>query len=253
METGKSLKRLSRGQRRAALVAVIVLACAGLWTLLPFLPALGWAIVFAVSMWPWYARLGERWPRHRGVLLPSLAVFFTLLLFVLPLIMIATALAQDTAALIQWQHQAALQGVPVPAMLPRLPYGQQLVAWWQANIAPPGALNHLPIFGLGGSTLDLGGRFLGAVLHRLLIIVFMLLRGYFSDIMGTQRAKAAFKQNLESATLNPADASAHYNLGLIHQSRGELDQARERFERALQIDEGEIDASYQLGRIARGQ
>src|SRR6185295_7582216 len=40
----------------------------------------------------------------------------------------------------------------------------------------------------------------------LLFILFMLLRGYFSDIMGSQRAKAAFKQNLESATLNPADA-----------------------------------------------
>ena len=87
----------------------------------------------------------------------------------------------------------------------------------------------------------------------LLIVLFMLLRGYFSDIMSTQRAKGAFKQNLESATLNPADASAHYNLGLIHQSRGELDQARERFDRALQIDDGEIDASYQLGRIARQQ
>src|SRR5215216_2146718 len=87
----------------------------------------------------------------------------------------------------------------------------------------------------------------------LLFLVFMLLRGYFSDIMGTHRAKAAFKQNLESATLNPADASAHYNLGLIHQSRGELDEARQRFERALEIDAEEIDASYQLGRIARQQ
>lgn len=101
----------------------------------------------------------------------------------------------------------------------------------------------------------IAGRLFSGVLGSpfLLIIAFFLLRGYFSDIMGTQRAKAAFKQNLESATLNPADASAHYNLGLIHQSRGELDQARERFERALQIDEGEIDASYQLGRIARQQ
>jgi tetratricopeptide (TPR) repeat protein len=87
----------------------------------------------------------------------------------------------------------------------------------------------------------------------LLFLVFMLLRGYFSDIMGSHRAKAAFKQNLESATLNPADASAHYNLGLIHQNRGELEAARERFERALQIDAEEIDASYQLGRIARQQ
>jgi tetratricopeptide (TPR) repeat protein len=87
----------------------------------------------------------------------------------------------------------------------------------------------------------------------LLFFLFMLLRGYFTDIMGGHRARAAFKQNLESATLNPADASAHYNLGLIHQSRGELDQARERVERALQIDPEEIDASYQLGRIARQQ
>ncbi len=87
----------------------------------------------------------------------------------------------------------------------------------------------------------------------LLFLLFMLLRGYFTDIIGSHRAKAAFKQNLESATLNPADASAHYNLGLIHQNRGELDAARERFERAVQIDAEEIDASYQLGRIARQQ
>jgi tetratricopeptide (TPR) repeat protein len=42
-------------------------------------------------------------------------------------------------------------------------------------------------------------------------------------------------------------------LGLIHQQRGEFDAARERFERAIQIDEEEVDAHYQLGRIARQQ
>jgi len=87
----------------------------------------------------------------------------------------------------------------------------------------------------------------------LFFIVFMLLRGYFTDFMGQQRAKASFKQNLESATLNPADASAHYNLGLIHQSRNELELAKERFTKAIEIDPEEIDASYQLGRIARVQ
>lgn len=87
----------------------------------------------------------------------------------------------------------------------------------------------------------------------LLFLLFVLLSGYFGEIIGSHRARAAFRQNLETATLNPADASAHYNLGLIHQNRGELDQARERFERALQIDPEEIDASYQLGRIARQQ
>jgi tetratricopeptide (TPR) repeat protein len=87
----------------------------------------------------------------------------------------------------------------------------------------------------------------------LLIMLFLLVRGYLSGVMRNQRARESFRQNMEAATLNPADASAHYNLGLIHQSRGELDAARERFERAIQIDDEEIDAHYQLGRIARQQ
>lgn len=87
----------------------------------------------------------------------------------------------------------------------------------------------------------------------LLFMLFLLLRGYFSEWSRAQRARASFRQNLEAATLNPSDASAHYNLGLIHQQRGELDAARERFERAVQIDPDEVDAHYQLGRIARQQ
>ncbi len=87
----------------------------------------------------------------------------------------------------------------------------------------------------------------------LLLLLFLLVRGYISGVLRSQRARESFKQNLEAATLNPADASAHYNLGLIHQQRNELDAARERFERAIQIDEEEIDAHYQLGRIARQQ
>ena len=87
----------------------------------------------------------------------------------------------------------------------------------------------------------------------LLLIGFILIRGYISSVLRSQRARESFKQNLEAATLNPADASAHYNLGLIHQSRNEVEAARERFERAIQIDDDEIDAHYQLGRIALSQ
>ena len=87
----------------------------------------------------------------------------------------------------------------------------------------------------------------------LLLILFMLVRGYISGVLRSQRARESFKQNLEAATLNPADASAHYNLGLIHQQRNELEAARERFERAIQIDDEEIDSHYQLERIARQQ
>jgi tetratricopeptide (TPR) repeat protein len=87
----------------------------------------------------------------------------------------------------------------------------------------------------------------------ILLMLFFLLRGYFSGIVSTQRARSAFKQNLEAATVNPRDSSAHYNLGLIHQQRGEFGEARERFQRAIEIDPDELDAHYQLGRIAREQ
>ncbi|HEY0101765.1 MAG TPA: tetratricopeptide repeat protein [Pyrinomonadaceae bacterium] len=95
------------------------------------------------------------------------------------------------------------------------------------------------------------GRFLASPF--LLFLLFLLLRGYFGEVMRTQRARASFRQNLEAATLNPADASAHYNLGLIHLQRKELDEAKERFTRAIEIDADEVDAHFQLGRIARMQ
>ncbi len=87
----------------------------------------------------------------------------------------------------------------------------------------------------------------------LLLLLFFMLRGYFGEVMRGQRARASFRQNLEAATLNPADASAHYNLGLIHLQRKELEEARARFARAVEIDPEEVDSHYQLGRIAREQ
>ncbi|HEX8071934.1 MAG TPA: tetratricopeptide repeat protein [Pyrinomonadaceae bacterium] len=96
---------------------------------------------------------------------------------------------------------------------------------------------------------------LGSLLSSpfLLLLVFFFLRNQLGDLMQAQRARAAFRQNLEAATLNPADASAHYNLGLIHQQRHEYDAARARFRRAIEIDPEEVDAHYQLGRIGRAE
>jgi tetratricopeptide (TPR) repeat protein len=110
----------------------------------------------------------------------------------------------------------------------------------------------------GGVTIVLAApllRFAGSLLSSpfLLLMLFFLLRGHFAEVMRVQRARASFKQHLEASTLNPADASAHYNLGLIHLSRKELDAARERFRRAVEIDADEVDSHYQLGRIARMQ
>jgi tetratricopeptide (TPR) repeat protein len=123
------------------------------------------------------------------------------------------------------------------------------LTWWKAVavvvvctvLMVPALLLLLPVF----SAL-LGSPFL-------VLLVFFLLRSYFNEATRAQRARAAFRQNLEAATLNPADASAHYNLGLLHQQRKEYGEARSRFLRAVEIDPEETDAHYQLGRIARAE
>lgn len=122
------------------------------------------------------------------------------------------------------------------------------VAWLRALAAVVGSA--LVLFVVSPLIRQLGGLFTSPFL---LVLLFLLLRGYFTEAMRTQRARASFRQNLEAATLNPADASAHYNLGLIHLQRKELDEARERFARAIEIDADEVDAHFQLGRIARMQ
>ena len=44
---------------RGALAATLVLLA--LWTLQGFLPALVWAAIFAIALWPLYARAERRW------------------------------------------------------------------------------------------------------------------------------------------------------------------------------------------------
>lgn len=85
------------------------------------------------------------------------------------------------------------------------------------------------------------------------LLVLFLLRDKVDDFLGAQRARQSLKQNLHTATLNPADASAHYQLGLIYQQQGETESAIAAFKRAIEIDPQETDAHYQLGRLAREQ
>src|SRR5260370_1334192 len=64
------------------------------------------------------------------------------------------------------------------------------------------------------------------------------------------RSRQHLRRQLDLATVNPSDADAHYQLGLIYQQRRQFDEAKKRFTRALEIDPAEADPALQLGRIA---
>jgi hypothetical protein len=144
--------------------------------------------------------------------------------------------------------EAALRLVPLPYFVFLMLIGVHVVLragyGQSAGVVVLGALSLLALPLLPKLLFILTSPFL-------LILVILLLRNLLGDMVSAQRGRENFKRNLEAATLNPADASAHYNLGLIYQQRRQYEEAKTSFARAIEIDAEETDAHYQLGRIAR--
>jgi len=65
------------------------------------------------------------------------------------------------------------------------------------------------------------------------------------------RQRQNLKRFLHNATVNPRDADAHVQLGLIYLGRRQETRALEHLNKAFEIDPSEIDANYELGKIAR--
>lgn len=82
---------------------------------------------------------------------------------------------------------------------------------------------------------------------------------YFGGYLGGEvrgfgnsfRQRQNLKRFLHNATVNPKDADAHVQLGLIYLERRQEARAIEHLTKALDIDKTEIDANYELGKIAR--
>jgi len=180
----------SAAQRRAGLVAVALIALLGLWTLRVFLPAIGWGVILAISLWPWRERAVALWPGGADFTWPALFTLTVALFFVLPLLMVAHAVALDGRFALQWYIDVRANGLPMPAVVEHLPAGAAIASWWQANLARPGALGnlHLP----GGperSPFGTGQHLLGLVLHHLVMAVFLLLILFFLLRDGERVAK----------------------------------------------------------------
>ena len=162
-------------QARASLFAAGLLFLGGLWTLHEFLPSLIWAVVFAIGMWPMFNRLSKRWPKHRKGLLPAAFVLAVLLVFVVPVTLVAVPIAHDAHGVAAWVDQARTSGVPAPALLGKLPFGAKATAWWQSNLGQPDQISDFTSRALRGGLMSTGRRIGSEALHRLVLLGFMLL------------------------------------------------------------------------------
>ncbi len=86
-----------------------------------------------------------------------------------------------------------------------------------------------------------------------LFYAFYYLGGEFRNVGAGLRRQQNFRRMLDAAAINPHDAEAQYQLGLIYQQRRQYTAAIQRFKNAVTKDPTETDAHFQLGRMAREQ
>jgi len=87
----------------------------------------------------------------------------------------------------------------------------------------------------------------------LLYYAYRMFGGDVRSLGGGLRERQNFKRQLEASTLNPRDADAHYQLGLIYSQRRSFEEAEKSFRRALEINPEESEALFHLGSILRHQ
>jgi len=180
-------ERLAYPQRIARVVLTIALVLLGLWILHRFLPALAWAGVLAIALWPLYRLVARVLPGgEEGVLAPLLVTLLIGLIFTAPFVYVVIEGARETRVVIHFLGEAQRNGIPVPDWIAQLPLvGRTMAEWWIANLSDPNAaqelLGHLDTRSLAASARQYGAE----IAHRLIIFGFTLLTLFFLFRGGT--------------------------------------------------------------------
>lgn len=174
-------EQTSSSQRIARVIVATALGLLGLWILRRFLPALAWATILAIALWPMYWRLMRAFPgRERRIMAPLGITLLVGLIIIVPLVYAAVEVARESGALVAYIGEVRHNGLPMPPWLPSLPgLGHQIAEWWQANLSDPETMQallgriytHIP----AQSARQLGGE----VVHRLILFGFTLLTLFF--------------------------------------------------------------------------
>ncbi|HEY4172334.1 MAG TPA: AI-2E family transporter [Rhodopila sp.] len=186
----------SRPQRIAKAALALLLAVLGLWTLHRYLPALIWAAILAIAVWPLYQRAVRRWPPGKhNILLPSVFTLGLALVFILPLILVAVQAGREVHGVYDSLATARTEGIPPPAWLGRLPVGsQEATAWWDENLSNPEDAKALLQRARSSAFMSNSGELGANIAHRIVLFGFTLLTLFFlfkdGDRLGEQMQRA---------------------------------------------------------------
>jgi predicted PurR-regulated permease PerM len=163
-------------QRFASATLYAVMVVLAVWVIRDFVPAVAWACVIAIALWPGYHCIEQhRLFRGRTTLIATVLTIAIGLLFVLPVGIGIAQAAAEAHDLLEWLHTVEENGIPMPDVLQHLPFGSmQVSSWWQENLAQP--LRDSPAMkGLHGGAVVTFGRHFGArAAHAVMLFGFML-------------------------------------------------------------------------------
>lgn len=168
-------------QQRARFVVAAGFVIFGLWILHDFLPALAWAVVLSIALWPLYQRLLQVLPERSGrIIAPLLLTLIVGIVFLTPLVLLGIAIARESHVLIQLIIAARHNGLAVPEWINDLPIvGPTLADWWRTNLSDPVMAEAL--FGRMSPRMfaESAREYGGEALRRLVIFLFTLLTMFF--------------------------------------------------------------------------
>jgi predicted PurR-regulated permease PerM len=171
----------TRPQLAARIALALLLVGFGLWTLHRYLPALLWAAILAIAVWPLYRRAVTRWPPGRhNILLPAVFTLVLGLMFTVPLVMVGVQAGKEVRGLYQTIDKARTDGIPPPEWLGHLPLGSaQATNWWNENLASPDSASELLKRARQSEFVANSGQLGGEIAHRLVLFGFTLLTLFF--------------------------------------------------------------------------
>src|SRR5882757_7812771 len=106
-------ERLAYSQRIARVVLTVALVLLGTWVVHRFLPALAWAGVLAIALWPFYRRLARHLSGgQEGILAPLLLTLLIGLVFTIPFVYVVIEGARELRVAIHFITEAQRSGVP---------------------------------------------------------------------------------------------------------------------------------------------
>ncbi len=160
------------------LALILALLALGVWIIWDFLPALAWAVVVAIAVWPLIERSRlRRWNRTAAAAEATLAIGIIL---IVPLIVLGVQITHEAVVSVQWIREAERGGIPVPEWLAQLPLvGTYIGEWWTNNLSEPNDAANL-LGRIDRSWVIEWTRILGVQLvRRLTILVFTFLTLFF--------------------------------------------------------------------------